>query len=262
MNILRAYRKKRDNYEKLKILELIKKAHKTGDWTPVEQADVSKVKHMGSMFADIKSIANLDLSGWDTSNVTNMERMFANSDINHPSIGNFDTSKVRNMSHMFSNCQYNQPLYFDTSNVTNMDEMFRKSSYDYPLQFDTSNVETMSHMFEEARYSYPLDSFDFSSVRNVVGICGFKDLAYVHPIRHIDTLSREALGFEYMMHFDRRNRRLQRFLETGECDDISALMDDFSDNEKLMSIIRHAHLKHSGSTEQSLQNCIPLPTRL
>jgi surface protein len=34
------------------------------------------------MFSDMKSLENLDLSGWDTSSVTNMGRMFSSITIN------------------------------------------------------------------------------------------------------------------------------------------------------------------------------------
>ncbi len=65
---------------------------------------------------------------------------------------NFDTSNVTDMHRMFYGCDcYSVDLSnFDTSNVTNMSEMFR---YSYSLTdvnlsgFDTSNVTDMSKIF-------------------------------------------------------------------------------------------------------------------
>ena len=50
----------------------------------------------------------LDLSNWDTSNVTNMSYMFyyqnsSETSLKNLNIGNWDTSNVTNMSYMFYN---------------------------------------------------------------------------------------------------------------------------------------------------------------
>jgi len=39
---------------------------KDKDWAAVEQADVSEITDMSSLFKRIDGIENLDLSGWDT----------------------------------------------------------------------------------------------------------------------------------------------------------------------------------------------------
>jgi len=58
---------------KKSIRELIKQASESGDWSLVQDADVSNVTDMPKLFHEIKGIVNLDLSSWDTSNVTNDE---------------------------------------------------------------------------------------------------------------------------------------------------------------------------------------------
>ena len=73
-----------------------------------------------------KSIFNDDISNWDVSNVTNMERMFENcSKFNQP-LNKWDVSNVEKMLKMFSNCSsFNQPLNeWDVSNVKSMSYMF------------------------------------------------------------------------------------------------------------------------------------------
>jgi len=67
-----------------------------------------------------------DITGWDTSCVTNMERMFFDSDFNQD-ISNWDTSNVTNMAIMFERAsEFNQDITgWDTSSVTDMSRMFR-----------------------------------------------------------------------------------------------------------------------------------------
>lgn len=66
-----------------------------------------------------------DISHYDTSNVTDMQNMFAQSSFNQP-LDNFNTSNVTNMSSMFEGTTlFNQDISsWDTSNVTDMDGMF------------------------------------------------------------------------------------------------------------------------------------------
>ena len=67
-------------------------------------------------------------TGFDTSNVTNMNYMFSGcSSLQSLDLSNFDTSNVTNMGSMFNGCSSLQSLdlsNFDTSKVTNMDGMF------------------------------------------------------------------------------------------------------------------------------------------
>lgn len=55
---------------------------------------------MSSMFANSK-VTELDVSSFNTSNVTSMEAMFSNSKATVLDLSSFDTSKVTDMKHMF-----------------------------------------------------------------------------------------------------------------------------------------------------------------
>ncbi len=97
----------------------------------------------------------IDMTGFDTSNSTNMYRMFATCNaLKSLSISNFDTSKVSIMGGMFKGCKALESLdlsSFDTSKVTSMNEMFQDCSSLASLDlisFDTSNVTDMEGMFE------------------------------------------------------------------------------------------------------------------
>ncbi len=111
-----------------------------------------KVKSMYSMFNGAYYLENLNISSFDTSNVTNMSRMFYNIKIRNIDLSHFDTINVTNMSYMF----YNMPIVsldlsgFDTSNVTNMSYMFSGNNNLYSLDlssFDTSKVTSTDNMF-------------------------------------------------------------------------------------------------------------------
>ena len=105
---------------------------------------------MRYMFSDSKA-TTLDVSNFNTSNVTNMENMFYKSKATTLDLSNFDTSKVTYMSYMFWNSQATtiDLSNFDTSNVTHMLGMFSDSKATTldVSNFDTSKVTDMSIMF-------------------------------------------------------------------------------------------------------------------
>jgi len=83
---------------------LINRARHAHDWSCVDNANVSKITNMNGLFYQVKGIKNLDLSKWDTSNVSDMSHMFKFSDFNSPL--NFNTSSVKNVEYMFENSKY------------------------------------------------------------------------------------------------------------------------------------------------------------
>ncbi|BAG09175.1 Spy0128 family protein [Finegoldia magna] len=127
-------------------------------------------------FFEKSQAKEINLQGFDTSNVTNMEHMFYNSQATTINLGDkFDTSNVTNMDGMFYNSQATTINFgdkFDTSNVTNMDNMFRYSqatTINLGDKFDTSNVTNMSHMFtdSEAEIINLGDMFNTKNVENM-----------------------------------------------------------------------------------------------
>lgn len=61
--------------------------------------DTSKITYMKDLFHGINY--NPDISGWDVSNVTNMQSMFASNDLFNCDISNWDVRKVIDMKYMF-----------------------------------------------------------------------------------------------------------------------------------------------------------------
>lgn len=161
--------------------------------------DVSEVEDMSYMFYNMESFiydfgdsegsedgitdeygepvnGYIDISHWDTSNVTNMSHMFDRCvgavimtywDENHDIASSIDTSNVTDMSYMFANTREDSPpdmsapLSFldidsDTSKVTNMSHMFYHSAAHGEWQLDSTHgfsmqsVEDASYMFAES----------------------------------------------------------------------------------------------------------------
>ena len=140
------------------------------------EEDVSKVvttliTDMSNLFSNvpIKDVGpyrphelqfNPNISSWDVSNVTNMQKMFGTDsssigpvyvrNLFNQDISSWDVSNVVDMSYMFNNCHFNQPINsWNTSNVRDMSYMFHSAGYfDQQLgSWDVSNVTNMQGMF-------------------------------------------------------------------------------------------------------------------
>lgn len=123
--------------------------------------NTSLTTNMSNMFNNCK-IKELDVSSWDVSNVTNMNRLFAINDFEViKGFNNWDTSNVTNMSEMFS---AGTPIaglpstskltklegleFLDTSKVTNMTKMFEAcDKLSGSITIMNPNITTFSAMF-------------------------------------------------------------------------------------------------------------------
>ena len=138
--------------------------------------DTSQVTSMNSMFNGMSSLTTLDLSSFDTSKVTDMNYMFAEMfNLTTLYLSNFDTSKVTEMNHMFASMSKLTTLdlsNFNTSKVTNMGHMFSGMNNLTTLDlsnFDTSKVTEMNYMFSymSGLTTLDLSNFDTSQVTNM-----------------------------------------------------------------------------------------------
>lgn len=141
--------------------------------------DTSQVTNMEGMFQSCYTLTSLDLSGFDTSQVTNMMNIFSFCQkLTSLDLSSFDTSNVTNMNSMFASCRNLASLDvtgFDTSNVINMSSMFAGCENLISLDlrgFDTSKVTTMTGMFEYCRQLTSLDlrGFDTSNVTTMAAM--------------------------------------------------------------------------------------------
>ena len=90
----------------------LKNYHTRLDKLDVSNFDTSNVTDMSSMFDGCESLQKLDVSNFDTSNVTDMYGMFYNcSSLQELDVSNFDTSNVTDMSAMFFSCTALKNVY-------------------------------------------------------------------------------------------------------------------------------------------------------
>lgn len=139
----------------------------------VSGLNTSKVTNMREMFSECYYITSLNLSNFNTNNVKSMYKLFYNcSSLTSLDVSNFDTTNVTTMYGMFFNCNILTSLdlsNFNTTNLTNISYMFQNCSSLTSLNlsnFDTSKINNMTFAFGGCKKLSNLDirNFDFSNV--------------------------------------------------------------------------------------------------
>ena len=140
-----------------------------------DNLDTSRVKNMSNMFymgkskASDTALTTLDVSKFNTANVTDMSYMFCGCDsLTSLDVSKFNTTNVTNMSYMFYDCRAltSLDLNFNTSKVTDMSSMFTDCIGLTSLnvsRFDTSSVKSMSDMFNACNSLTSLDVSNFNT---------------------------------------------------------------------------------------------------
>ena len=138
--------------------------------------DTSEVTDMHNMFYGMSNLTTLNVSNFDTSKVTDMSLMFHGMrDLSALNLSSFNTLQVTDMHNMFygmSNLTTLNVSNFDTSKVTNMGLMFYGMSNLTTLDlsnFDTTKVTNMGNMFSSMTNltSLNLSSFNTSKVTDM-----------------------------------------------------------------------------------------------
>lgn len=134
-----------------------------------------------SLFSDCKALTSIDVSGFDTSRVTNLGYMFNGCEAltSITGLSSLNTSKVWSMRLMFYDCKALATIDlsgFNTATVYEMDNMFNGCKALTGITgltgFDTSKVTNMGGMFSECKALTSIDvsSFDTSRVTNMSGM--------------------------------------------------------------------------------------------
>ena len=134
--------------------------------------DTSEVTSMNTMFYTMNSLKSIDVSGFNTSNVIDMYAMFDQTGvIEQLNVSSFDTSNVTDMKWMFFGLSKVKKLdltNFDTSRVTNMYGMFDAMTdvreIKFGTNFNTRNVTNMGRMFSRTSSIQQLDLSHFNTV--------------------------------------------------------------------------------------------------
>jgi surface protein len=138
--------------------------------------DTSNVTNMATVFTNCSSLTTLDVSGFKTGSATSMSGMFSGcAKLTSLDVSGFDTGNVTNMASVFTNCSSLTSLDvsgFKTGSVTNTSGIFSGCSKLTSLDvsgFDTGNVIAMNYMFANCSSLISLDTsnFDMSKVTNM-----------------------------------------------------------------------------------------------
>jgi len=124
--------------------------------TATDTPNLNSCTSLNAMFHYCRDF-NSNVSGWDTSNITNMQEVFFHCDTAfNQDLSGWDTSNVTTMNQMFYFCYvFDQPLLWDTGNVTNMYRMFLQCpAFDQDISgWDVSKVTNMGEMFSSVTLS-------------------------------------------------------------------------------------------------------------
>ena len=136
----------------------------------VSSFDTSNVTNMMFMFGGCLSVINIDLSKFNTKNVTNMMGMFNNCiNLIKLDLSSFNTEKVTNMMSMFTQCRQIQELDLSTFNTSKVINMIGLFGHMVNLQnvnlssFNTQNVMNMLGMFNSCESLNYLDISNFDT---------------------------------------------------------------------------------------------------
>jgi|694.fasta_scaffold44714_4 surface protein len=136
---------------------------------PVATQPLQPSAESASVFGDDPNWATLDITQWDTSDMTDMSWLFAGQEDFNQDISGWDTSNVTNMNHMFLEAtSFNQPLNgWDVSNVTEMQAMFMgATAFQQDLDsWDVRSVEYADSMFGYTSFDGDLSGWEFESLR-------------------------------------------------------------------------------------------------
>lgn len=141
--------------------------------------DASKVTNMKSMFSNQPYITEINFSNFNTSNVTNMGRLFYKNWIKKLDLSSFDTRKVIYMNAMFMEAYSVEEINlssFDTSNTWFMGNMFQNTHALKKLDLHNFNTQTVTHMqymfYNSGVPNLDLSNFDTSKVKDMKSMFG------------------------------------------------------------------------------------------
>lgn len=152
--------------------------------------DTQYITDMSNLFFSSKRENFSGIEFWNTSNVANMDGMFAYTNNFNQPIGGWNVSRVINMASMFWGAiSFNQDIgNWDVSNVTDMSWMFcHAENFNQSLcLWNIRKVKNMSYMFEGA-YSFNQDisNWNLSSVECMTNMLkNAKNFQFEQPVKY------------------------------------------------------------------------------
>lgn len=162
-------------------------AYCTAPELDLRSLDISKATDMRNMFVTCSSSINID--GWDISNVTTVQNMFSNVNLDNVVLTNLSFLNTKNLSYMLSGANGTtlDLSSWDISNVTSMSNMFAGDFKKIDLSgWNTSKVTDMSYMF--SKYNNPLVELIIPDwdMTNTTSSSNFMNASYMSKLILID----------------------------------------------------------------------------
>ena len=138
--------------------------------------DVSNVRDMSFMFVGCCNLEELDVSNWDVRNVTNMMAMFQGAEDNagdmklkELDLSKWQTDSLEEMTHMFYGCAQLKELDLSSWDVSRIESFSHLFADCYSLEridlsgWDTSNAFSFDAMFNDCRSLTSIDISDLDT---------------------------------------------------------------------------------------------------
>jgi len=155
--------------------ELVKKLiEERGNDADLNDIDTSKITNMSDLF--VFSKFNGDISLWNVSNVTDMTRMFFDSENFNCDLSGWNVSKVLYMEEMFTNCKNFEGKglkNWKTKNLINTKRMFKECiKFNEDISgWDMSGVSSVTEMFYDCEnFDKDISGWNLDSVKEFQGI--------------------------------------------------------------------------------------------
>ena len=171
---------------------ILERHNKNNSFIDLTDLDISELDDLSGVFARLNKVEVVDISGWDTSNVTTMEDMFRKCSKLKNIIGieNLDVSKLEDVSYMFYGgenlveldltnwnpklLQKTRYMFFGCSNLKII-----KNIENWQLP----NIKDVSYMFYYcAKLDVDLSNWDLTKIKNYLkeGIFHFSGITKNH----------------------------------------------------------------------------------
>ena len=171
---------------------ILERYHNNNSFIDLTDLDISELDDLSGVFARLNKVEVVDISGWDTSNVTTMEDMFRKCSKLKNIIGieNLDVSKLKNANSMFYMCENLVELdltNWNTISLENMSYMFYNCSNLKIIKnienWQLPNIQDVSYMFYECtKLDVDLSNWDLRNIKKSLktGIIGGSGISINH----------------------------------------------------------------------------------
>ena len=219
------------------ILRIYARAIKNSNATTADLSDINlspSITSFNNLFSNMPNIESIDLTGWDTGNITDMSYMFFNDPklTTIKGLEGFDTSNVTNMSNMFAS--YTNPTTNDY-NPKSLSSTGHLESLDLS-NWKTGNVTNMNFMFGGQTYLTSLGDLRHWDTRNVTDMRGlFYDLENIPALDLSNWVTDKVTDMSYMFSKMSKIKNLDSISEwhTHNVVDMSYMFNGMTDLERL-----------------------------